>query len=221
MMLEHILSKVDHTVLKAITTWEDIKKLCEEAKTYKTASICIPPSYVKRVKEEFGDQINICTVIGFPLGYNTTRIKVQEAKQAIAEGASEIDMVINIGAVKNKEYEFVLEEIIEIREATRGYILKVIIEDCYLDEEEKISLCKIVTKAGADYIKTSTGFGTSGATKEDVILMKEHIGENVKIKAAGGIRSVEDMEAFIELGCDRLGTSSAIELIKGNEAKSY
>lgn len=220
-MLEHILSKVDHTVLKAITTWEDIKKLCEEAKTYKTASICIPPSYVKRVKEEFGDQINICTVIGFPLGYNTTRIKVQEAKQAIAEGASEIDMVINIGAVKNKEYEFVLEEIIEIREATRGYILKVIIEDCYLDEEEKISLCKIVTKAGADYIKTSTGFGTSGATKEDVILMKEHIGENVKIKAAGGIRSVEDMEAFIELGCDRLGTSSAIELIKGNEAKSY
>lgn len=220
-MMEHILSKVDHTVLKAITTWEDVKKLCEEAKTYKTASICIPPSYVKRVKEEFGDQINICTVIGFPLGYNTTRIKVQEAKQAIAEGASEIDMVINIGAVKNKEYEFVLEEIIEIREATRGYILKVIIEDCYLDEEEKISLCKIVTKAGADYIKTSTGFGTSGATKEDVILMKEHIGENVKIKAAGGIRSVEDMEAFIELGCDRLGTSSAVELIKGNEAKSY
>lgn len=207
-----ILSHVDHTVLKAFTTWEDIKKLCDEAIELKTASVCVPASYIKRIHETYGDKINICTVIGFPLGYSVTPVKVMEAKEAINDGANEIDMVINIGDVKNKEYDKVLEEVKALREACNGKILKVIIEACYLTEEEKIKLCEIVTEAKADYIKTSTGFGTGGATMEDILLFKEHIGKDVKMKAAGGIRTKEDMEGYLSVGCDRIGTSGASNL---------
>lgn len=218
---DEVLSHVDHTLLKAFATWEDIKKICEEAMVYKTASICIPPNYIKRVKEEYGDKINICTVIGFPLGYAVTKAKVEEAKQAILDGASEVDMVINITDVKNGDFTRVEEEIKAIKEAIGEHILKVIIETCYLTKEEKIRLCEIVTSAKADYIKTSTGFGTAGATMEDILLFKEHIGTDVKIKAAGGISSVKDMEDFLLAGCDRLGTSSAIKLIQGKEKENY
>lgn len=218
---DEILSHVDHTLLKAFATWEDIKKICEEAMVYKTASICIPPNYIKRVKEEYGDKINICTVIGFPLGYAVTKAKVEEAKQAILDGASEVDMVINITDVKNGDFARVEEEIKAIKEAIGEHVLKVIIETCYLTKEEKIRLCEIVTSAKADYIKTSTGFGTAGATMEDILLFKEHIGTDVKIKAAGGISSVKDMEDFLLAGCDRLGTSSAIKLIQGKEKENY
>lgn len=211
-----ILSHVDHTLLKAVATWEDIQTLCEEAIRYGTASVCVPPSYVGRIHEKYGDKLNVCTVIGFPLGYSTTSAKVEETRQAIADGANEIDMVINIAEVKNGNYDFVTEEIRMVKQAAGDHILKVIIETCYLTEEEKIAMCKAVTEAGADYIKTSTGFGTGGATMEDILLFKKYIGENVKMKAAGGIRSVADMEAFLEAGCDRIGTSSAIKLIKEN-----
>lgn len=189
-----ILKHVDHTALKAFTTWEDIKKLCDEAIEFNTASVCVPPSYIKRIHDTYNDKINICTVIGFPLGYSVTEAKVCEAREAIKDGANEIDMVINIGDVKNKEYDKVLAEIKAIREACEGKVLKVIIEACYLTDEEKIKLCEIVTEAKADYIKTSTGFGTYGATMEDIMLFKEHIGSDVKMKAAGGIRTKEDME---------------------------
>lgn len=218
---QEILTHVDHTLLKAVSTWEQIKQICEDAITYHTASICIPPSYIARVKETYGDRINICTVIGFPLGYNTTAVKEFEVKEAIKDGASEVDMVVNLGDVKNGDFDKVTEEIRCLKAAAGDKILKVIIETCYLTEEEKIALCRCVTEAGADYIKTSTGFGTAGATMEDVELFARHIGPDVKIKAAGGIRSVEDMENFLAAGCDRLGTSSAINLIKGQEAKSY
>lgn len=218
---DEILSHVDHTLLKAFATWEDIKKICEEAMAYKTASICIPPNYIKRVKEEYGDNINICTVIGFPLGYAVTGAKVEEARQAVLDGASEVDMVINITDVKNGDFAKVEEEIREIKAAIGNHILKVIIETCYLTTEEKLELCKSVTAAQADYIKTSTGFGSAGATMEDILLFKENIGESVKIKAAGGISSVKDMEAFLLAGCDRLGTSSAIKLIQGGEKENY
>lgn len=218
---DEILSHVDHTLLKAFATWEDIKKICEEAMFYKTASICIPPNYIKRIKEEYGDTINICTVIGFPLGYAVTKAKVEEAKQAILDGAREVDMVINITDVKNGNFARVEEEIKAIKEAIGEHVLKVIIETCYLTKEEKIRLCEIVTSAKADYIKTSTGFGTAGATMEDILLFKAHIGTDVKIKAAGGISSVKDMEDFLLAGCDRLGTSSAIKLIQGEEKESY
>lgn len=211
---EFMLSHIDHTQLKAFATWEDIHTLCEEAIAYHTASVCIPPYYVKRVKETFGEKLNICTVIGFPLGYNTTSVKVFEAKEAIKAGASEIDMVINIGEVKNKNYDAVRNEIREIRKATEGHILKVIIETCYLDEEEKIKLCEIITEECADYIKTSTGFGTNGATIEDILLFSRYIGHNVKIKAAGGVKTPEDIEVFLNAGCKRIGTSSAIKLLK-------
>ena len=213
MEAKEILKKVDHTLLKAISDWESIKKICEDALEYNTASVCIPPSYVKRAHEEYPD-LNVCTVIGFPLGYNTTAVKVFEAKDAIENGAKEIDMVINIGDVKNGDWDLVLSEVKALREATEGYILKVIIETCYLTEEEKIKMCEIVTEAKADYIKTSTGFGTAGATIEDVKLFKEHVGPDVLIKAAGGMKTVEDIEAFAELGCSRLGTSSAMRLFK-------
>ncbi|MDO5137477.1 MAG: deoxyribose-phosphate aldolase [Oscillospiraceae bacterium] len=213
MEAKEILKKVDHTLLKAISDWESIKKICEDALEYNTASVCIPPSYVKRAHEEY-PELNVCTVIGFPLGYNTTAVKVFEAKDAIENGAKEIDMVINIGDVKNGDWDLVLSEIKALREATEGYILKVIIETCYLTEEEKIKMCEIVTEARADYIKTSTGFGTAGATIEDVKLFKEHVGPDVLIKAAGGMKTVEDIEAFAELGCSRLGTSSAMRLFK-------
>lgn len=207
-----ILSHVDHTVLKAFTTWEDIKKLCDEAVEYKTASVCVPPSYIKRIHDTYGDTVNICTVIGFPLGYSVTASKVVEAKEAIKDGANEIDMVINIGDVKNKEYDKVLDEIKALRKACEGKVLKVIIEACYLTEEEKIKLCELVTEAKADYIKTSTGFGTSGATMEDILLFKNNIGKDVKMKAAGGIRTKEDMESYLNAGCDRIGTSGASNL---------
>lgn len=213
MNLQEIAHYVDHTQLKAFATWEDIKKLCEEAIRFKTASVCIPPSYIKRVKETYGEKINICTVIGFPLGYNVTAVKEAETRQAVADGAAEVDMVVNLGDVKNGEFEKVTEEIRILKAAAGNNILKVIIETCYLTEEEKISLCKCVTDAGADYIKTSTGFGTAGAVMEDIHLFKKHIGDKVKIKAAGGIRSGEDIQAFMDAGCDRIGSSSLAQLL--------
>ena len=217
---KEIYAHIDHTLLKPFSTWEDIEKLCDEAVEYKTASVCVPQSYIERINKKYGDKLTICTVIGFPLGYNLTESKIVEAKKAIEYGASEIDMVVNISDVKNGDYEKVEEEIKAIKEAVGERILKVIIETCYLTKEEKIAMCKAVTNAGADYIKTSTGFGTDGARMEDVILFKEHIGENVKIKAAGGVRTKEDLIAFIEAGCDRIGTSSAIKMLKGEENKS-
>ena len=186
-----ILKHVDHTLLKPIATWEDIQKICDESIEYNTASICIPSCYISRINEKYGDKVNICTVVGFPLGYSTTEAKVLEAKQAIENGANEIDMVINISDVKNGDYDKVTAEIKALKEAVGDKILKVIIETCYLTEEEKIAMCKSVTDAGADYIKTSTGFGTGGATIEDIKLFKQHIGPNVKIKAAGGVKTVE------------------------------
>ena len=219
MNTSEILSHVDHTLLKAFATWEDIQKLCEEAMEYHTASVCVPPSYIKRIHDTYGEKINICTVVGFPLGYSTTKAKVAETVQAIEDGASEVDMVINIADVKNGDFDKVTEEIRSLKQAAGDKILKVIIEACYLTEEEKIAMCKAVTEAGADYIKTSTGFGTGGATMEDILLFKKFIGPHVKMKAAGGVKSVEDMEAFLEAGCDRIGTSSAISLIKGQSVK--
>ena len=216
-----ILKHVDHTLLKPIATWEDIQKICDESIEYNTASICIPSCYISRINEKYGDKVNICTVVGFPLGYSTTEAKVLEAKQAIENGANEIDMVINISDVKNGDYDKVTAEIKALKEAVGDKILKVIIETCYLTEEEKIAMCKSVTDAGADYIKTSTGFGTGGATIEDIKLFKQHIGPNVKIKAAGGVKTVEDLEIFITEGCERIGISSAINLIKGKEAQGY
>lgn len=212
-----LLNFVDHTQLKAFATWEDIKILCDEAIEYKTASICIPPCYIKRIHDTYGDKINICTVVGFPLGYSVTEAKVTECIKAIEDGANEIDMVVNISDVKNKQFNKVEEEIRILKKTVGNKILKVIIETCYLTEDEKIEMCHAVTNAGADFIKTSTGFGTGGAAMEDIQLFKKYIGPNVKIKASGGIRSIEDMEAFIDAGCSRLGTSSAIKLI--NDAK--
>lgn len=216
-----ILSHVDHTLLGAAATWPAIQAICQEAIEAKTASVCVPPSYIKRIADTYGDKINICTVVGFPLGYSVTAAKVAEVEAAIADGASEIDMVVNIGDVKNGEFGKVAGEIKALKAAAGDRILKVIIETCYLTAAEKIELCRCVTEAGADYIKTSTGFGTAGATMADVLLFKEHIGENVKIKAAGGIRTREDMEAFLEAGCDRLGTSSAIKILAGEKTSGY
>lgn len=204
---------VDHTALKAFTTWEDISMLCEEAVQYRTASVCIPSCYVEKVRTAY-TKLRICTVVGFPLGYANTASKLAETAQALADGADEIDMVINICDVKNGRYKEVETEIRRLKEETGAKILKVIIETCYLTKEEKIAMCHAVTDAGADYIKTSTGFGTAGAAMEDILLMKEHIGAKVKIKAAGGIRTREDMEAYIHAGCSRLGTSSAVEILE-------
>lgn len=212
MNASEILSHVDHTQLKAFATWDDIIKLCEEAIRLKTASVCVPPCYISKIRESFGDKVRICTVVGFPLGYSVTEAKVAEVKKALADGADEIDMVVNICDVKNHDFTAVEEEIARIREASGNHVLKVIVETCYLTEEEKILLCQIVTRAGADYIKTSTGFGTEGAKIGDIRLFKEHIGPGVKIKAAGGIRTAEDMEAFLAEGCDRIGSSSAGKL---------
>ena len=208
-----MLHYVDHTQLKAFASWEDIQSLCEEAIRYQTASVCIPPSYIAMVHEKYGDAVNICTVVGFPLGYSVTEAKAEETKKALEDGANEIDMVINISDVKNGDYDKVEKEIARLKEITGDKILKVIIETCYLTEEEKIAMCKAVTNAGADFIKTSTGFGTGGATLEDVELFKKHIGPEVKIKAAGGVRTVEDLKAFIDAGCSRIGTSSAVKLV--------
>jgi len=217
---EEILKRIDHTLLKMTASWEEIKTLCDEAVKFKTASVCVPPSYVKPIHNEFKD-LNICTVIGFPLGYSITAAKVLEAERAILSGANEIDMVINVGDVKNGSFDFVLEEIKLIKKACGAKILKVIIETCYLTEDEKIHLCKIVTDAGADFIKTSTGFGTAGATLADVQLFKKHIGAGVKIKAAGGVKTREDLETFINAGAERIGTSSAVKLLAGGAASGY
>lgn len=221
MQKNEILKHIDHTQLKAFCTWEDIQTLCEEAIRYQTASVCVPPCYIKRIKDTYGDRVNICTVIGFPLGYSTTPVKEFETRQAIADGASEVDMVINISDVKNGDFQKVEDEIRTLKQAAGDHILKVIIETCYLTQEEKIALCRAVTNAGADYIKTSTGFGTDGARIEDIRLFKEHIGPNVKMKAAGGVKTAADLEMFLEAGCERIGTSSAVKMLQGEEATGY
>lgn len=218
---KEILKHIDHTLLKAVATWEDIKVLCDEAIEYGTASVCVPACYISRIHKTYGNKINICTVVGFPLGYSVTEAKVLETKKAIEDGANEIDMVINISDVKNGDLEKVIKEIAALKEACGDKILKVIIETCYLTEEEKIAMCKSVTEAGADYIKTSTGFGTAGATIEDIRLFKKYIGPNVKMKAAGGVKTVADLEMFINEGCDRIGTSSAVNMLKGEEVTGY
>jgi len=214
---QKILSLVDHTLLLQTSTWEEIKTICDDAIKYKTASVCIPPCYVKQAKEYVGKDMQICTVIGFPNGYNTTKVKVYETKEAVAEGADEIDMVINIGALKEKNYDFVKQEIEEIKEACGGKLLKVIIETCLLTDEEKIKMCELVTVAGAQFIKTSTGFSKAGATLEDIKLFSQHIGKNVKMKAAGGISDFDDAQKFMELGASRLGTSRLVKIVKGRD----
>ena len=220
MELKNILSKCDHTLLAQSATWNDIKAICDDGIKYATASVCIPPSFVKEAKEYVKENLAICTVIGFPNGYNTTAVKVFETSDAIANGADEIDMVINIGDLKAKKYDAILEEIKAIKAACGDKILKVIIETCLLTDEEKIKMCEIVTAAGADYIKTSTGFSTAGATKDDVALFAKHVGENVLIKAAGGISSIQDAEDFIALGASRLGTSRIVKIAKNESSNS-
>ena len=214
MDISKIAAAVDHTLLAQEATWEEVKQLCREAMEYRTASVCIPPSYVKQAAEYLKGQIPVCTVIGFPNGYQTTAVKGYEARDAVRNGAGEIDMVINIGWVKDRKYEQLEDEIRTIKFACEDKILKVIIETCLLTEEEKIEMCRVVTAAGADYIKTSTGFSTRGATFDDVALFARHVGPQVKIKAAGGIASLEDAQHFLELGASRLGTSRIVKLIK-------
>lgn len=218
MDIKTILSKCDHTLLAQTATWEEIRAICDDGMKYGTASVCIPPCYVKEAKEYVGDRLAICTVIGFPNGYNTTAVKVFETEDAVKAGADEIDMVINIGALRDGRYDFVLNEIKEIKAACHGKLLKVIIETCLLTEDEKVKMCEIVTEAGADYIKTSTGFSKGGATREDVKLMREHSGAAVKVKAAGGIADLQDAEDFIALGADRLGTSRVVKAVKALES---
>ena len=212
-----ILSMVDHTLLLQTSTWEEIRALCDDAIHYGTASVCIPPCFVQQAKEYVGNQMKICTVIGFPNGNHTTATKVFETIDAVNNGADEIDMVINVGMLKAKDYDYILNEIREIKDSCGDKILKVIIETCLLTDEEKIRMCEIVTESGADFIKTSTGFSTGGATFDDIALFAEHVGENVKIKAAGGISSMEDAEKFIALGASRLGTSRIVKIVKGSE----
>ena len=209
-----ILSHVDHTLLQATASWSEIQALCDEAVANQTASVCVPPSYIKRIADTYGDKLNICTVVGFPLGYQTTAVKVLETKEAIADGAAEVDMVINLGDVKNGDFDLITAEIKALKQAVGQNILKVIIETCYLTETEKIRLCQCVTEAGADYIKTSTGFGTAGAKIEDIRLFKQHIGAAVKMKAAGGVRTREDLEMILAEGCERIGTSSALKILQ-------
>lgn len=217
MTQQEILAKVDHTLLKPESTWAQIKQICDDAIEYKTASICINPCYVKRAVEYLNGRVPVCTVIGFPLGATPTAVKVFEAKQALADGAEEFDMVINIGALKDGDYEYVKQDIAALKEAVGDHVLKVIIETCLLTDEEKEKMCDIVVEAGADFIKTSTGFSTAGATFHDIELFNRCVAGRCKIKAAGGIKSVDDMEKFISLGADRLGTSSAIKLLKNQE----
>lgn len=221
MEIKDILKKVDHTLLGVTAGWDDIEQILNDAEKYDTASACIPPAFVTRAKDYVGDKVKICTVIGFPNGYNTTAAKVFETEDAVRNGADEIDMVINIGELKAGNTVYVENEIKAVREACRGSILKVIIETCLLTDEEKITMCEIVTRTGADYIKTSTGFSSGGATFADIELFSKHIGGNVKMKAAGGIKSLDDAEKFIELGCDRLGTSRIVKLAKGLESSGY
>ena len=210
---QEILSHCDHTLLKPVATWEDIKNLCEDALSCHTASVCVPPCYISRIHATY-PELNICTVVGFPLGYESLAGKLAETKQALLDGANEVDMVINITDVKNGNYEAVTEEIKALKACCGTKILKVIVETCYLTEEEKIAMCRCVTEGGADFIKTSTGFGTAGATLADVELFKKHIGDQVKIKAAGGIRTIEDLNAYLSAGCERIGTSAAVSLLK-------
>lgn len=217
MDIKEILSKADHTLLSQGATLDEIKALCDDGIKYGVASVCIPPSYVKAAKEYVGDRLKICTVIGFPNGYNTTAVKCFETSDAISNGADEIDMVINIGYLKDKRYDDILDEIKKIKAACNGKLLKVIIETCLLTAEEKVKMCEIVSLSGADFIKTSTGFSTAGATREDIALFAKHVSDNVKIKAAGGISSIADAEDFIALGADRLGTSRIVKAVKNME----
>lgn len=217
MTQKDILAKVDHTLLAQTATWEEIKQICDDGMRYENASVCIPPSYVEQAKNYVGDRLKICTVIGFPNGYNTTAVKEFETKDALKKGADEIDMVINLGWVRDGRFDLVEKEIRTLKDACGGNVLKVIIETCLLTEEEKVKMCEVVTNSGADFIKTSTGFSTSGATFADVALFKEHVGPQVKIKAAGGISSFADAEKFVELGADRLGTSRLVKIMKQNE----
>lgn len=216
--IKDILQACDHTLLLQASTWEEIQGICDDAMKYHTASVCIPPCYVKQADEYMKGEIPVCTVIGFPNGSHTTACKVFETRDAVANGAREIDMVINVGMLKAKNYDYVLNEIREIREACQGRILKVIIETCLLTDEEKVKMCEIVTASGADYIKTSTGFSTAGATFRDIELFAQHIGAGVKMKAAGGIGSLEDAKHFMELGASRLGTSRIVKIVKGQES---
>ena len=217
MDISQILSKCDHTLLAQTSTWEEIKAICDDGMKYATASVCIPASFVKQAKEYVGDRLAICTVIGFPNGYDTTNAKCFMAYDAVENGADEVDMVINLGWVKERKWEDLLDEIREVKDSCNGKLLKVIIECCMLTDEEKVKLCEIVTESGADYIKTSTGFGGGGATREDVALFAKHIGPNVKIKAAGGIADLKDAEDFIALGASRLGTSRVVKAVKALE----
>ena len=219
--LQRILSSCDHTLLTQTATWNDIREICNDGIKYGTASVCIPPAFVKRAKEYVGNRLKICTVIGFPNGYQTTAVKVFETRDAIENGADEIDMVINIGELKARNFGYLMNEISEIKKACGDKILKVIIETCLLSESEKTQMCRVVSLAGADYIKTSTGFSTGGATREDVKLMRESSDEAVKVKAAGGIASLQDAWDMLELGADRLGTSRIVKLVKGEEGKGY
>ena len=221
MDIKEILKYVDHTLLKQESTWEQMKIICDDAMKFSTASVCVPPSFVKQCKDYCGDNMKICTVIGFPNGYNTTAVKVFETEDAIKNGADEIDMVINIGWAKEKKFDLIKEEIKAIKAACGEKILKVIIETCLLSEEEKIEMCKIVTEAGADFIKTSTGFSSAGATREDIKLFSENIGENVKMKAAGGIASLSDAQDFLKLGAERLGTSRIVSIAKSEQGSGY
>ena len=220
MELKKILSAVDHTLLSQTATWEQIKAICDDGIRYGTASVCIPASHVKAAKEYVGDKLQICTVIGFPNGYSTTAVKVFECKDALQNGADEIDTVINIGHLKDKKYDEILSELKLLKEACGDKILKVIIETCLLTDEEKIKMCEIVTASGADFIKTSTGFSTAGATKEDVALFAKYVGKDVRIKAAGGISSLADAEDFINLGATRLGTSRIVKIAKNEESNA-
>lgn len=215
MNASEILSHVDHTLLAPTTTWEEMQRLAEDAIRCRTASVCVPPAYVARLRKAYGKELTICTVIGFPLGYDTTAAKVFAAREAVENGADEIDAVINRGDVKNGDFGAVTKEIAALKEAVGDKILKIIVENCDLTEEEKIAVCRAVTEGGADFIKTSTGFGKSGATHEDIDLFRAHIGAGVRMKAAGGIRTVEDMEAYLEQGCDRIGASAAVRLLEG------
>ena len=221
MEIKEILGRVDHTLLKPESTWEQIKEICDDGRKYGCASVCIPAAFVKKASEYLGDSLKVCTVIGFPNGYSTTAVKVFETEDAIRNGAAEIDMVVNIGWVKDGMWDKLEEEIRMIKASCKGRILKVIIETCLLTDEEKIQMCRVVTDAGADYIKTSTGFSTGGATREDVALFKAHVGPGVKIKAAGGISSLQDAEDFVALGADRLGTSRIVKLVKGQQGEGY
>ena len=221
MEIKEILNKVDHTLLSQGATWEEIKSICDDGTKYVTASVCIPASFVKQAKEYVGEKLAICTVIGFPNGYSTTATKVFETADAVKNGADEIDMVINIGWLKDKKYDEILNEINEIKKACNGKILKVIIETCLLSDDEKIKMCEIVSKSNADYIKTSTGFSTAGATKEDIELFAKHTTNGKKIKAAGGIASIKDAEEFVKLGASRLGTSRIVKIVKNEQGSGY